>query len=304
MCKLLYLPQDKSNRDSNKKSAFTLLELAISIAVIALLSIIVVEVGIIIAKARGNVIIQEQLKIRQSIVAFYQAYEGYPGDAVVSFSENEGNKNDIIESSYTPETSTHTKEIVVNSLTTTYEIKKTEALTMWEHLSKSEIYGKEESFSGGFSTIPNELMPDLPRTTILKNNKARYNLKFDSQRPEIINNPNILKKYHTLELSSFKDISGDFLTGNLAIVDLSIMQYIDKKIDNGMPLKGLVLGLNGTNDDEMLKCNTTLSPNSSATSVVEDKTSADYYINAKYNQKFEKKGKCILIIFLPELKTE
>lgn len=281
------------------KLGFTLLELGIVLAVISLLSISVVKGMQFIDISKAQTIIREQYQIREAVNNFREKFNSLPGDLsnpTSIDSEFGGNGDGFISSSpITPSLSNpaYSKFPHVSVFDSGHVIMSGvyESVILWEHLQKAGLIKFKQNFSAltRYDAAQTFIMPDVPKTETHKDQRYAYILSH-SQRLELLNNPLILKKFHTLELGNFREFYPDTLYPKHGAIKSKIAFYIDNKVDDGKPLTGEVISINGSLMQG--KCSTTDDSN--------PVNNEDYYKLAQYNTS-TKLESCIMSFIISEL---
>ncbi len=284
----------------NKKAkfGFTLLELGIALAVITLLSIAVSKGSELINYSKSQVIIKEQYEIRLAINNFREKFNALPGDIQDAHetlgSVFTGNGDDFISSQ--PKTLLpnnpafglfpHINQINQNPVMN----GPYESVSTWEHLQKAGLLNFKQNFSGltRHDPLTTYIMPDVPKSSIHKDERYAYFIS-NAQRPELTNNSLISKQFHLLEFANFREFDENTLQGLNGALPSKLAFYIDNKIDDGKPLSGTILGINGKS---VTGCNTADGSNPT--------NNENYYKFAQYDTS-NKLENCIVIFILDEL---
>lgn len=275
-----------------KKSGFSLLEISIVIAIIAVLSTMIMKVTDISLGARTQALIREQYQMRLAISNFYKKFDTLPGDmydtSIKLGLSTKGNGNGRIDA--------------INIFTTNHDSKEyTEVYMTWEQISVANLI--KENYNGYKYSSQNPSKPafNIPICTIFKDNNIGYFVSFDPAIGKIRQNPTIDKKYHVMEIGNFSNqssVDGRPLSGALRS---EVSKYLDIKIDDGNPLTGFVLSIRA-GLDEVNNVQNTTELQTCYHDFNESVTSENYYKNAGYLDN--KSVECITLFLLNELHSE
>ena len=311
----------KISKINKFKKSFTLLEVSIVLAVLAILASSVVSGAHLINTARSNAIIQEINNYRQAINEFYSSHEyNLPGDYYRA-------QEELAPSGYTTSSLTTISTIqskstidripisgdgdgailsqIIGSETTIFY---SEAFGVWSHLSKTGYMDK--NYSNTCYNIRSQARSECLKAgynlPIIKN--GRDNAVYTFYKPNISNSAdlNLLGvtrddfdfNSHILLMSDITEGSisttniGSYAIGAGGAISAQLMRNIDIKIDDGMPLKGNVFGVNGNRLED--KCSNYTGSNSSFYSSTLTK---DTTIYNKDNDKY-----CIGVIVINEFR--
>lgn len=294
------------------KKSFTLVEMSIVLSVIALLSGIVISGASIINSAKAIKIVKEISTYREAIDSFYKTFDSYPGDygnaqynlapkgySTKTWSEISREKNIL---DITPHDGNQ-DGVVSNEILNDSGSNYSEVFGVWSHLSAYNLIDKKYSnvckTSSGASVNSGCAKGDynLPLISLGNNSSSVY--IFYHPDYEKSNESNLLgqiiknEEMKDLGVMLMVDISHkytydglsldqNYILGGGGAVKSSLMFIVDKKIDDGLPLEGNVLGINGSNEDKKInisqkdgQCNTYKGRNS----VVPEDTKKILYSN-------------------------
>lgn len=208
---------------------FSLLEISIAIAIIALLLAAVTTVGNIKDKAHYNTMVDDINSIATAVNSFQSTYSGLPGDiynATNFFGTivDNGNGNGYIGAVGTG----------------TFD---NESYDFWEHLSRAGLIEGSYPGSDNVSNIPGEGVMAAPFKNGGYYAKSLVGVSgFSATWPLAI----AVGKYHTGTLTNTGELNG-LLTPSMA-------QAYDQTYDDGNPDTGKVIGRNGANSSETGNC--------------------------------------------------
>jgi prepilin-type N-terminal cleavage/methylation domain-containing protein len=221
----------------NKKSAFSLIEMAIVVVITSILIVAAIRGDVYLRSAKVIAIFGEQNALKQNINNFESRFGYMAGDiniATLVFAGNtactNGNGDYLI------------KHIDVNN---------SEIYQLWLHLNLAGLItekytGKTTATNGTFISSIGINVPNSKAVTGAANGYIAHSYL----RNQITSNPDISsKKYNFLDLQNFatQDPNGIVTTG---VVTSIIMRALDIKFDDGKPLEGKILGINASNSSE------------------------------------------------------
>ena len=298
MSDILYINHSKINNDTKK--SFSLIETSIVLLVISLLTTGVLLGASLIRTAKAINTIKEINTYRQAINTFYNLHMALPGNF-------NNAQYELSPSNYTTATTSQIAAadaairdtISINGAQNgdvSYKIAGTgvlyysEAFGVWSHLSNNHLI--DGSYSNTCYKITsanrNECLKagyNLPKITEGYNNtsvyifyKPDFTVTAMKNMFGLIQDQDKVSESHFLTLTDIsrqyvyhiKTSIGNIVAGGGGGIASDLMMKIDNKIDDGMPLTGLVFGINGANSDKYYEnptkegqCNTYTGSNAS-----------------------------------------
>ena len=238
---------------TNKKNGFTLIELSIVLIIISLIVAGIVGGKALISSAKLNKVIRDFNAIQTALNSFYLEYDGYPGDLANAYDYFANGDDTICGGNNTSNSGCNGNGDNKIGYSGVYYTMY-ESIRAWRHLSLAKLLPVAENYGTNYTCLitsyssgcgissPNVMLSDF------RNNTGYIFVHPATYADAAI--PNFFGKTTAFIMLSYPD-GGNGVTssvGNMLGTTEGVMtpanaKSIDKKIDDGLPTKGELIGI-------------------------------------------------------------